>query len=157
METRRKWGTGVPVQGGRGARFLPACEGLGLSPWVSGQSCQKPPSVLQVHCWGRCCSGPWICMVCVRVCACVTVCVRGQPLSHMQVHALLCPFPPWTVLLPPSGSLTLPGCHGCSGASRSPHRVRVAFHSYMLINVCPLPALSRGILVTPGIRLTPSS
>lgn len=46
---------------------------------------------------------------------------------------------------------------GAAGPRTCPHMVRVAFHSLVLINVCPLPALSRGILVMPGTRLTPSS
>lgn len=111
---------------------------------------------------GLCCSGPWVCVacVCMHVCvrACMSTCVYayGQPLSHMQAHTIHCvPFQ-WAIALPPSGSPTLVA-KGAAGPWMCAHMVRVAFHSHMLINVCPLPALSRGILVTPGIRLTPSS
>lgn len=65
-------------------------------------------------CLAWCCSGPWVCAV--SVCTCLSVCVCA--LSHTCRCPLSCvPFYQWMVLLPPSGSPTPPGCHGCCGAS----------------------------------------
>lgn len=92
-----------------------------------------------------------------RECVHVFECVCVPSLTHAGA--------PYPVSLSTSGwycclPLALPPhlvAMGAAGPRIYPRMIRVAFRSYVLINVCPLPALSRGILVTPGTRLTPSS
>lgn len=155
-------GDWVPVEGVRGACSSISIGRFGPVTLGSGQSCQMPPCALQIFCSVHAAQDHGSAL-CVRACMCVCVCVHvymclcvwAASLTHAGAHHPLCPFQ-WVVVLPPFGSPTLVAV-GAAGPWMCAHLIRVAFHSYMLINVCPLPALSRGILVTPGIRLTPSS
>lgn len=151
-------GDGVPVEGVRGLLFHQHMKVWACHPGVRAEfpdASLYPADILL----SLCCSGSWVCIVCacMHVCLCVRACVhvslRMGSLSHT------CRRIPSTVPFPVGRGIASPTlvAVGAAGPRMGAHLARVAFHSYALIHVCPLPALSRGILVTPGIRLTPSS